>query len=181
MTLMFGQDFFEYTLDAKKTCHVRDDFLPKFKYSREEWLSEYTDMLTGIGKVISVENDGIDFQASCTTSEQERKQSVAHEGVAVSEKVKLVSTCEQKMPFCDEELPNITAGQDRVIAVFPPPLAVGKIQILKMDIETLDDGREVNDSVVDLFLMYAASKLDEDLFDKCHIFSSFSFPSRHGE
>lgn len=43
--------------------------------------------------------------------------------------------------------------------MFPPPPAVGKIQILKMDIETLDDGREVNDSVVDLFLMYAASKL----------------------
>lgn len=86
MTLMFGQDFFEYTLDAEKTCHVRDDFLPKFKYSREEWLSEYTDMLTGIGNVISVENDGIDFQASCTTSEQERKKSVAREGVAVSEK-----------------------------------------------------------------------------------------------
>lgn len=91
---------------------------------------------------------------------------MAHEGdVAVSEEVKLVSTCEQKVTFCDEELPNIAAGQDRVIAVFPPPPAVGKIQILKMDIETLDDGREVNDSVVDLFLMYAASKLDEDLFN----------------
>ena len=37
--------------------------------------------------------------------------------------------------------------------MFPPPPAGGKIQILKMDIETLDDGREVNDSVVDLFLM----------------------------
>lgn len=46
-------------------------------------------------------------------SEQERKQSVAHEGVAVSEKVKLVLTCEQKVTFCDEELPNITTGQDR--------------------------------------------------------------------
>ena len=58
MTLMFGQDFFEYTLDAKKTCHVRDDFQPKFKYSREEWLCEYADMLhvTGIDNVISVEN-----------------------------------------------------------------------------------------------------------------------------
>lgn len=56
MTLMFGQDFFEYTLDAKKTSHMRDDFLPKFKYSREEWLSEYADMLTGIDDVISVEN-----------------------------------------------------------------------------------------------------------------------------
>ena len=40
-------------------------------------------------------------------SEQERKQSVAHEGVAVSEKVKLVSTCEQKVTFCDEELPTL--------------------------------------------------------------------------
>lgn len=56
MTLMFGQDFIEYTFDAKKTCHMRDDFLPKFKYSREEWLSEYADMLTGIDDVISVEN-----------------------------------------------------------------------------------------------------------------------------
>ena len=41
----------------------------------------------------------------------------------------------------------------RVVAVFPPPPAVGKIQILKMDLETLEDGKEVNDSVVDLFLM----------------------------
>ena len=56
MDLMFGQDFFEYTLDAKKTCHVRDDFQPKFKYSREEWLCEYADMLTGIDNVISVED-----------------------------------------------------------------------------------------------------------------------------
>ena len=56
MTLMFGQDFFEYTLDAKKTCHVRDDFQPKFKYSREEWLCEYADMLTGIDNVILFEN-----------------------------------------------------------------------------------------------------------------------------
>lgn len=37
--------------------------------------------------------------------------------------------------------------------MFPPPPAVGKIQILKMDIETLDDGREVNDSLMGLFLM----------------------------
>ena len=58
-------------------------------------------------------SDGIDIQESCTTSEQERKQSVAREGVAVSQEVKQVSTCEQKVTFCDEELPNIAAGQDR--------------------------------------------------------------------
>ena len=38
---------------------------------------------------------------------------MAHEGVAVSEEVKQVLTCEQKVTFCDEELPNIAAGQDR--------------------------------------------------------------------
>ena len=41
----------------------------------------------------------------------------------------------------------------RVIAVFPPPPALVRIQILKMDLETLEEGKEVNDSVVDLFLM----------------------------
>lgn len=30
-----------------------------------------------------------------------------------AEEVKLVSTCEQKVTFCDEELPNLAAGQDR--------------------------------------------------------------------
>ncbi|XP_073237099.1 sentrin-specific protease 6-like [Porites lutea] len=125
--------------------------------------------------VCVLDEDGIDMQTSCIPSELERKQSVVHEDVAVSQEVKHVSTCEQKVTLCDEELSNIAAGQDRVIAVFPPPPAVGKIQILKMDLETLEDGKEVNDSVVDLFLMYAASKLDEELFNKCHIFSSFFF------
>ena len=55
MTLMFGQDFFEYTFDEKKTCHVQDDFQPEFKYNREEWLCEYADMATVPDDVISVE------------------------------------------------------------------------------------------------------------------------------
>ena len=38
---------------------------------------------------------------------------MAHEGVAVSQEVKQVLTCEQKVTFCDEELPNIASGQDR--------------------------------------------------------------------
>lgn len=53
------------------------------------------------------------MQTSCIPSELERKQSVVHEDVAVSQEVKHVSTCEQKVTFCDEELPNIAAGQDR--------------------------------------------------------------------
>ena len=55
MALMFGEDFFEYTLDAKKTCHVQDDFHPKFQYNREEWRHEYADMATVSDSVISVE------------------------------------------------------------------------------------------------------------------------------
>ena len=43
MALMFGEGFFEYTLDAKKTCHVQDDFNQKFKYDRAQWLHEYAD------------------------------------------------------------------------------------------------------------------------------------------
>lgn len=56
MSLMFGQDFFEYSrLDSKKTCHVQDGFKPTFKYNREEWLHEYVDMLTVSDSVSSVE------------------------------------------------------------------------------------------------------------------------------
>ena len=55
MSLMFGQDFFEYILDAKKTCHVRDYCHPQFKYNREEWLDEYVDMATDSDNVSSVE------------------------------------------------------------------------------------------------------------------------------
>lgn len=87
----------------------------------------------------------------------------------------LISTSNNIVTICDEELLNVGVDQDRVIAVFPPPPALGKIEILAMDLETLEDGKEVNDSVVDLFLMYAASELDKELFDKCHIFSSFFF------
>lgn len=55
MSLMFGQDFFEYILDAKKTCHVQDDCHPRFKYNREEWVNEYVDMATDSDNVSSVE------------------------------------------------------------------------------------------------------------------------------
>ena len=58
-------------------------------------------------------SDCIDMQTSCIPSELERKQSVVHEDVAVSQEVKHFSTCEQKVTFCDQELPNIAAGQDR--------------------------------------------------------------------
>ena len=35
--------------------------------------------------------------------------------------------------------------------MFPLPPAVAKIQVLQMDLATLKDGMEVNDSIVDFF------------------------------
>lgn len=52
---MFGGDFFEYVLDANKTCHVQDDFSPKFKYNKEEWICEHVDMVDVPDNVITDE------------------------------------------------------------------------------------------------------------------------------
>ena len=54
MSLMFGEDFFEYVLDAKKTCHVQNDFCPKFSYNREEWNCEYEDMVDIPDNVVTI-------------------------------------------------------------------------------------------------------------------------------
>lgn len=45
MSLMFGEDFLQYSFDKKKTCYVHSDFQPQFVYRREEWISEFDDML----------------------------------------------------------------------------------------------------------------------------------------
>lgn len=111
MSLMFGQDFFEYALDSKKTCHVQDGFKPTFKYNREEWLHEYADMLTVSDSVSSVETDGIGMQTSYTPSKLEVNQSVAHKDMAVPQELKQVPTSEQIVTIC--EVPDIAAGQDR--------------------------------------------------------------------
>lgn len=68
---------------------------------------------------------------------------------------------------------NTLTDQDRVIAVFPPPPAVAKILVLQMDLATLKDGMEVNDSITDFFLMYISQSLDQDLPDSINVFSSF--------
>ena len=39
-----------------------------------------------------------------------------------------------------------------VIAVFPPLPAANRITILQMDVETLKDGEELNDAIVDFYL-----------------------------
>ena len=46
MTMMFGGDFLEYDYNEKKICFVVDEFKPTFVYNREDWLSDYAQMVT---------------------------------------------------------------------------------------------------------------------------------------
>lgn len=40
-----------------------------------------------------------------------------------------------------------------VVAVYPPLPATTKVTILQMDLETVYDGNELNDPIVDFFMM----------------------------
>lgn len=40
-----------------------------------------------------------------------------------------------------------------VVAVYPPSPATTKVTILQMDLETVYDGNELNDPIVDFFMM----------------------------
>lgn len=55
MSMMHGDDFFEYSLDVKKTCHVHEDFKPTFVYNIEEWNSEYHHMIANFSAFSSEE------------------------------------------------------------------------------------------------------------------------------
>lgn len=46
MTMRFGGDFLAYDYDKKKICFVLDEYRPKYVYNREDWLSEYAQMVT---------------------------------------------------------------------------------------------------------------------------------------
>lgn len=46
---MFGEDFFEYVFDEKRTCHVHDDFKPQIVYNRHEWNCEYENICNSFG------------------------------------------------------------------------------------------------------------------------------------
>jgi len=40
-----------------------------------------------------------------------------------------------------------------VVAVYPPLPATAKVTILQMDLQTVDDGNELNDSIVDFLIL----------------------------
>lgn len=40
-----------------------------------------------------------------------------------------------------------------VVAVFPTPAALAEVTVLQMNVETLEDGNKLNDSIVDFFMM----------------------------
>lgn len=44
-------------------------------------------------------------------------------------------------------------GFPSIVAAFPPRPSTAKVTVLQMDMDTLDDGKEINDSIVDFFMM----------------------------
>lgn len=58
MTMMFGEDFFEYDYDEKKSCFVADECRPTFVYNREEWVRQYVHMVTSDDTCTIMDEDG---------------------------------------------------------------------------------------------------------------------------
>lgn len=178
LSMMFGDDFFEYVFDAKRTCHVHDDFKPQIVYNRHEWNCEYENICNSFGFTSKMHGDLKLFQqqkmpskySKAIQNQPENVKGARHRSDAVPVDEHLHQT-----PSNVTGKENTLTDQDRVIAVFPPPAAVAKIQVLQMDLATLKDGMEVNDSIVDFFLMYISQSLDQDLLDSIHVFSSFFY------
>ena len=55
------------------------------------------------------------------------------------------------MKFCSIFL-LLVLGFPSIVAVFPPRPSKAKITVLQMDMDTLDNGKEINDSIVEFFL-----------------------------
>ena len=41
----------------------------------------------------------------------------------------------------------------RVIATFPDPSSQNRVTVLQMDLDTLEDGQELNDAIIDFFVL----------------------------
>lgn len=41
----------------------------------------------------------------------------------------------------------------RVIATFPDPPSQNRVTVLQMDLDTLEDGQELNDAIIDFFVL----------------------------
>ncbi|XP_068752857.1 sentrin-specific protease 6-like isoform X1 [Montipora capricornis] len=168
MTMMFGVDFLEYDFDKKKICHVADSYTPTFVYSREEWLREYT-------LIVSLD----DTCMGTNQQEQEEKTlqsevDVVHEDESFSEEHNIDPNSDLDVLDADDIPPNNLTHQDSIVAVFPPRPSMAKVTVLQMDMDTLDDGQEMNDSIVDFFMMYATYAMYQEVRNS-HMFSSFFF------
>lgn len=158
MSMMLGEDFFKYTLDVKKTCHVHDDCKPKFVYCRDEWHSNYNHMIEDSSAVTNKDKGDLNMlPLNLRTCSKPSKMVDNPPVIARGESEKSddlnAGHHQESSDAAPLGLANVPDDQDRVIAVFPPPPAVAKIQLLQMDLNTLEDGMEVNDSIVDFFLM----------------------------
>lgn len=66
--------------------------------------------------------------------------------------------------------------QNRVIAIFPDPPSQNSVTVLQMDLDTVEDEQELNDAIIDFFVLYTSYHAsDRDSLEKCHFFSSFFY------
>lgn len=186
MTMMFGGDFLDYDYDEKKICFVVDEYMPKYAYNRDDWLSEYAQMVTTSDDMCEGFED-VHLTPSHLTEAADNDKNVTEHAGDTSQSMQPSPETEDfvaddstglfvEVHDLDRlQVPSNTMDQDRVVAVFPPPPSVAKITVLQLDLNTLVDGEDLNDSIVDFFMMYlTANAMNQDLKNS-QIFSSFFY------
>ncbi|XP_044170152.1 uncharacterized protein LOC122954217 isoform X1 [Acropora millepora] len=186
-TMMFGKDHYEYEYNEKKVCVVAQDSQPNYKYDREQWNDEYEDIFSE-----EATNDHVEGDTSKKRKLHSRREHLTMEcteGTLSSKKPRLTGRELQGKDSNGSGDPkptvNILAAstaidnqgnQDRVIATFPDPPSQNRVTVLQMDLDTLEDGQELNDAIIDFFVLYTSNHVsDKDAIDKCHFFSSFFY------
>lgn len=181
MTMMFGADFLSYGYDRKRNCHVQDEDLPQFVYDMEEWVSTYSDMIN--------ENETVKVNVGITQTSKEGEMQTSDDenefNGGITQKTReteiLISDDENQCVRSDHSDVSVEDATNpkpnSVVAVYPPSPATTKVTILQMDLETVYDGNELNDPIVDFFMMYTADIMGHDVLQKSHLMSSFFFTS----
>jgi len=206
MTLMFGGDHFEYYYNEKKVCVVDQSCHADFKYDREQWNEEYASMISEgtatevdapmVSELMNGEEnkkqDDISFKKRKLCVQEEEFNVKRIHGVHSSRQLRLtVAKLEEKdgSELGNSRLPvhmnNVNVAnsgdanqdnQNRVIATFPPPPLQSRMTVLQMDLDTVEDEQELNDAIIDFFILYTSYNVsNRDVIDKCHFFSSFFY------
>lgn len=164
-TMMFGKDHYEYEYNEKKVCVIAQDSQPNFKYDRERWNDEYEDIVSEEATNNHIEGDT--SKKRKLHSRREHLTMECTEGTLSSKKPRLTGRELQGKDSNGSGDPkptvNILAAsaaihnqgnQDRVIATFPDAApSQNRVTVLQMHMDTLKDGQELNDAIIDFFVL----------------------------